>query len=151
MKEEVVIVIAEDDDGHALLIKKNLQRAGISNTLFRFRDGQETLDFFFRHGTGPQRESKTPFLLLLDIKMPKLDGIEVLKQLKADSELRKIPVIIITTTDDPKEVELCHKLGCSSYITKPVDYNQFVTAIQQLGLFLSVVQVPKINGELKDV
>jgi CheY-like chemotaxis protein len=80
--------------------------------------------------------------------MPKLDGVEALAQVKADPELRKMPVIMITTTDDPKEVEKCHSLGCSNYITKPVDYEAFVNAIRQLGLFLSVVQVPKINGDL---
>ena len=75
-----------------------------------------------------------------------LDGTEVLKLLKADKELRKIPVIMITTTDDPREVEKCHAIGCSNYITKPVDYDAFVNAIRQLGLFLAVVQVPAVHG-----
>jgi len=78
--------------------------------------------------------------------MPKLDGIEVLRKLKADPELKKIPVIMITTTDDPREVETCHTLGCNNYITKPVEYDVFVNAIRQLGLFLTVVQIPKVNG-----
>jgi CheY-like chemotaxis protein len=79
--------------------------------------------------------------------MPKLDGVEVLEQIKKDPELRKIPVIMITTTDDPREVERCHDLGCSNYIAKPIEYESFVNAIRQLGLFLAVVQVPKINGD----
>ena len=86
---------------------------------------------------------------MLDIRMPKVDGVEVLRQLKQDPELTKIPVTMITTTDDPREVEECHLLGCSNYITKPVDYNKFVEVIRQLGLFLLVVEVPKINGESK--
>lgn len=147
MKKEVVIIINEDDDGHALLIKKNLQRAGIINEILHFRDGKQTIDFLFCQGSGPHRESGVPYLLLLDIKMPIVDGIEVLKKIKSDTELKKMPVIVITTTDDPREVELCHKLGCNNYITKPIDYEKFVESIKRLGLFLAVVQVPNINGE----
>ena len=147
MNKEVVILVAEDDEGHIGLIRKNLERAGIVNDIMLFKDGQEILDFLFHQGPGPHRQSGTAYLLLLDIRMPKIDGIEVLKQVKADDELRKLPVIMITTTDDPREVENCHALGCNNYITKPVDYDNFVNAVLQLGLFLSVVEVPKINGE----
>jgi CheY-like chemotaxis protein len=146
MNTGVVILIAEDDAGHASLIKKNLKRAGISNEIIHFKDGQETLDFLLRRDEGPHRVSGTGYLLLLDIRMPKVDGVEVLQQIKQDKELRKIPVIMITTTDDPREVEHCHSLGCSNYIAKPIDYDKFVESIRQLGLFLAVVEVPKING-----
>ena len=147
MHKDVVIIVGEDDDGHAGLIKKNLARAGIVNEVLRFKDGQEILDFLFQKADGPQRESGTSYCLLLDIRMPKLDGIEVLKQLKADQELTKIPVIMLTTTDDPKEVERCHTIGCSSYIVKPIEYEAFVNAVRQLGLFLSIVEIPQIDGE----
>ena len=144
MRNEVVIAIAEDDPGHAALIERNLRRAGIQNELELFADGQEVLDFFF--GTGPRtRRPDTPYLLLLDIRMPKVDGVEVLARVKADEELRKVPVIMLTTTDDPREIERCHALGCSHYITKPVDYDSFVGVLRQLGLFLLVVQVPAIR------
>lgn len=146
MNQEVIILIAEDDEGHAELIRKNLVRAGIANHIIHFRDGQEVVDFLFCRGNGPHRKSGDAFVLLLDIRMPKLDGTEVLKQVKADPELRKIPVLMITTTDDPREVERCHALGCSNYLTKPVEYDKFVQSIRQLGLFLTVVQVPRING-----
>jgi len=146
MKKEIHIIIAEDDDGHAALIKKNLRRAGINNDIVRFADGQQVLDFFFRKGEGPHRTSGDSYLLLLDIRMPKVDGVEVLRQLKEDAELRKVPVIMLTTTDDPREVEHCHLLGCSNYITKPVDYEKFVNTIRQLGLFLTIVKVPAVNG-----
>ncbi len=145
MTNDVTIIIAEDDEGHAALIKKNLKRAGIVNQILHFKDGQETLDFLFKRGDGPHLEHGTSIILLLDIRMPKVDGVEVLRQMKQDSELRKIPVIMVTTTDDPREVEKCHEIGCSNYVTKPVDYDKFVTAIHQLGLFLMVVQVPAIN------
>jgi len=146
MNKEVIILIAEDDVGHADLIRKNLSRAGIANTIIHFKDGQEVIDFLFRRGDGPHRVSGGAYVLLLDIRMPKMDGTEVLEQIKADPELRKIPVVMITTTDDPREVAHCHKLGCSNYITKPVEYDAFVNTIRQLGLFLMVVQVPLING-----
>jgi CheY-like chemotaxis protein len=146
MNKEVVVLIAEDDEGHATLIQRNLARSGIVNEMIHFKDGQETLDFLFRRGKERTREDGVPYLLLLDIRMPKVDGVEVLRQLKQDSELRKLPVIMVTTTDDPVEVERCHEIGCSNYISKPVDYEKFVEAIRQLGLFLSVVEVPHING-----
>ncbi len=147
MQKEVVILVAEDDEGHAGLIRKNLAREGLVNPVLHFIDGEKVLDFLFQKGSGPHRQPGASYVLLLDIRMPKLDGIEVLAQVKADPELRKIPVIMITTTDDPREVERCHAMGCSNYITKPVNYESFVNAIRQLGLFLAVVEVPKINGE----
>jgi len=147
MQKDVIILVAEDDEGHAGLIKKNLARAGIINELMHFKDGQEILGFLFKNGDGPHRQSGAAYLLLLDIRMPKIDGVQVLEQVKADPELRKLPVIMITTTDDPREVARCHALGCSNYIAKPIDYDNFVNAIRQLGLFLAVVQVPRINGE----
>ena len=139
--EEVKIIIAEDDLGHATLIKKNLVRAGLTNEIIHFTDGQKTLDFLLRSKNGV-----ASYLLLLDIKMPIMDGLELLQVLKSHEELKKIPIIIITTTDDPDEVQLCHRLGCNSYIAKPVDPNKFMEAIKQLGLFMKIVQIPKING-----
>ena len=143
--KEVVILIADDDAGHARLIGKNLERAGLHNSILRFEDGQDILDFLFRRGAGSVRVPGTSYLLLLDIRMPKVDGVEVLRQLKADPELRKLPVSVLTTTDDPREVARCHELGCNNYIVKPVDYEKFAEAIQQLGLFISLVQVPEIH------
>jgi CheY-like chemotaxis protein len=145
MNHEVIILIAEDDDGHAELIKKNLVRAGIANTILHFKDGEEVINYLFRQGDGPHRNSGDAFVLLLDIRMPKVDGTTVLAEIKADPELRKIPVIMITTTDDPRDIEKCHSMGCSNYITKPIEYDAFVNAIRQLGLFLAVVQVPGVG------
>lgn len=144
MNREVVILIADDDTGHARLIEKNLRRAGLTNEIRRFDDGQQILDFLFQRN-GEARSADTPYMLLLDIRMPKIDGIEVLRQIKGDAELRKIPVSMLTTTDDPREVERCHALGCSNYLVKPVDYEKFSDAMRQLGLFISLVQVPEIK------
>ncbi len=143
--KEVVVLIAEDDAGHAVLIEKNLKRVGLHNPILRFENGQEILDFLFRRSAGAQRRSDTPYLLLLDIRMPKVDGVEVLRQIKADASLRRLPTIMLTTTEDPREVSRCHELGCNNYIVKPVDYDKFSEAIKQLGLFVSLVQVPELN------
>jgi len=143
---EIVILIAEDDPGHARLIEKNLTRGGLNNSIQRFTNGQQVLDFLFRQGAGPHRVLDTPYLLLLDIRMPQVDGVEVLRKLKADAELRKIPVIMLTTTDDPREVERCHQIGCSSYVVKPVNYERFAEAVKNLGLYISLVEVPEIDG-----
>lgn len=144
MNDNVVILIAEDDDGHFSLITKNLTRAGIGNQVIQFRDGQETLDFLFGEGSGPQRVENVPYILLLDIRMPKVDGIAVLKRVKEDASLSRMPVVMLTTTDDPEEVDLCHSLGCSMYIAKPVEYDDFTHMIRKMGAFFSIVQVPAI-------
>ncbi len=148
-KNEVTILIAEDDDGHAELIIDNLREAGLTNRIVRFCDGQEVLDFLTRvPGTAEVRQSNMAYLLLLDIRMPRVDGVEVLRRIKDDSALHNLPVIMLTTTDDPREVQHCYELGCSCYITKPVDYDRFSEMLNRLGLFLMVVQVPDINGKV---
>jgi CheY-like chemotaxis protein len=145
-KTEVKILIADDDDGHASLIQRNLKRAGVTNKVQRFRDGKECLEFLLDEEGRPRHRNGDAYLLLLDIQMPRMTGIEVLKAVKEHPDLRPIPTIMITTTDDPKEVETCHRLGCSNYIIKPVDYEKFITVIRQLGLFLSVVKVPELRA-----
>lgn len=144
--EPIVVLLAEDDDGHATLVRRNLQRSGVANEVARVADGQEALDYVRCAGAYADRVRNGPLLILLDIKMPRLDGIETLRQLKADPATRGIPVIMLTTTDDPREIERCYELGCSVYITKPVEYERFVGAIRQLGLFLQVVTVPTEPG-----
>lgn len=143
--QEVVIIIADDDPGHVRLIEKSLRRVGLHNTIHRCENGQEVLDFLFRLGPGPHRTNDASYLLMLDIRMPKVDGVETLRQIKEDTSLRRLPVIMLTTTDDPREIERCHLLGCNSYIVKPVDFDKFAEAIAQLGLFVSLVKVPEIH------
>lgn len=136
--QEVTILLAEDDDGHATLVERNLRRAGLDNGFIRFRDGQETLD----HLLGPAATAIESCVLLLDIKMPRVDGIEVLRRLRADPKTDVVPVIMLTTTDDPREVEHCYDLGCNAYITKPVEYERFIDAVKRLGFFLQIVKLP---------
>ena len=140
--EPMLILLAEDDEGHALLVKRNLERAGIANHIVHVSDGQAAIDFVRRVGQHADRPAGVSLLLVLDINMPCLDGVQVLQMIKADESTAKTPVIMLTTTDDPREIERCYELGCSVYITKPVEYEQFVEAVKRLGLFLQVVQVP---------
>jgi CheY-like chemotaxis protein len=136
------IVLAEDDDGHATLVQRNLERSGLVNAFTRMRDGQETLEFLRGDNAFAGQAAPEQALLLLDIKMPRVDGTEVLRQLRADPRTARLPIIMLTTTDDPREIQRCYELGCNVYITKPVDYQAFVEAIKRLGLFLQVVKVP---------
>lgn len=145
MNQSPTILIVEDDDGHAILIRENLEMAGLKNPIEHFRDGQAVLDFFFDRDGKVVRGQEGSYLVLLDIRMPKVDGIEVLRRLKADAELRKLPVIVLTTTDDSREVARCHELGCSVYIQKPVDYDKFSEAIRRLGLFVMLMVVPTVS------
>jgi len=134
----VTIVMIEDDEGHARLIEKNLQRAGVFNAVRHFATGSDALAHLF----GPRRERGAPMLVLLDLNLPDMSGIDVLVRLKEDPELKLAPVIVLTTTDDEREIRRCYELGCNVYITKPVSYDTFAQAVRQLGLFLAVIQVP---------
>lgn len=140
-KETLTILLAEDDDGHAELVVGSLREAGVKNPMHRFRDGVELMDFL--RGTSQPTALPKPLVLLLDIRMPRMDGLEVLRQMKADPALRGLPVLMLTTTDDPREVEACYRLGCNGYVTKPVGFDSFSETLHRLGLFLSVLRVPR--------
>lgn len=139
--KEMIILIAEDDDGHAELIRSGLEESGVCNKIIRFRNGQEAWDFISGTGKGAVRDVSKSYLLLLDINMPIMDGVEVLSRMKADDSLREIPVMMLTTTDDPREVEACYKIGCNIYITKPVDFLRFSETLRNLGLFIQIVKI----------
>lgn len=136
------ILIADDDEGHTILIRENLAHAGLNNPFACFRDGQALLDFLYGRGAGPHVQTGASYLLLLDIRMPKVDGLAVLRQIKADPALRHIPVIMLTTTDDPREVGRCYELGCNVYVRKPIDYDKFAEAIRRLGLVVTLLLEP---------
>ncbi len=141
-EQPVEIVMIEDDEGHARLIEKNIRRAGVSNPIRPFPNGTEAIKFLFGpDGTGIANKGK-PLLILLDLNLPDMTGVDILGRVKGNEHLKRIPVVVLTTTDDAVEIQRCYDLGCNVYITKPVDYENFANAIRQLGLFFSVIQVP---------
>lgn len=137
----MIILIAEDDDGHAMLINDGLKESGVCNPIIRFKNGIEVLDFLTGKAENENRDNSKAYLLLLDINMPIMDGVELLQKIKSDEELKEIPVIMLTTTDDPREVEACYKLGCNMYITKPVQFDKFAEILNRMGLFIQIVKV----------
>ena len=145
MLNDVVILMAEDDEGHAYLVKRNLERSGITNQIEHFKNGEEILAYLDTLENDPQNNNKS-YLILLDIRMPRVDGIEVLKKIKENPLLKTIPVIMLTTTNNPQEIKLCHSLGCSNYITKPIEYDKFVETIRRLGLFMRIVEIPELQA-----
>jgi CheY-like chemotaxis protein len=143
-QQPVTIVMVEDDEGHARLIERNIRRAGIANAVRHFLDGTSALDFLFTDSNGPKVNG--PALILLDLNLPDMSGIDILAKIKSDEKLKRTPVVVLTTTDDKAEIQRCYDLGCNVYITKPVNYEAFADAIRQLGLFLSVIQIPEPQG-----
>lgn len=120
ISKEIIIIIAEDDKGHYVLTQNLLRKAGISNEIIWLTDGQEILDFLKMQGHGDKRDPQKNYLLLLDIRMPKIDGFEVLTILRQDPVLKDIPVIVITTSDFPDNITRCEELGCAGYAVKPL-------------------------------
>jgi CheY-like chemotaxis protein len=138
----VSIVMVEDDEGHARLIERNIRRAGVSNEIVAFKDGTSALAYLMgADGTGEENSTRS-LLILLDLNLPDMTGVDILAKVKSNTHLKRSPVIVLTTTDDQREIKRCYDLGANVYITKPVNYESFANAIQQLGLFLSVMQVP---------
>jgi CheY-like chemotaxis protein len=132
----------EDDEGHARLIERNIRRSGINNEIASFANGTDALNYLLGHDSkGAQRKGEQ-LLILLDLNLPDMTGLDILRQVKESSNLKCVPVVVLTTTDDAQEIKRCYELGCNVYITKPVNYENFAHAIRQLGLFFSVIQVP---------
>lgn len=146
MNEIINILIVDDDMGHATLIRKNLKRLGLKNPVFHFKDGQEILDFFFEKNSDKPIKCGDSYMILLDIRMPKVDGVEVLRRIKAHDEFRKIPIIIITTNDDPRDIEYCYSIGCSGYIVKPIKFDCFAETINNLDILLDRNDSPNLNS-----
>lgn len=138
----VTIMLVEDDPGHAFLVEENLRRGGITNEFVKLTDGKQALEFLYQRGEFAGQRRPSRLLMLLDLNMPNVDGLEVLETIKSDPKMRSIPVIILTSTDDQREIDECYKLGCNVYISKPVDYEAFCSAIRHLGLFIGVIAMP---------
>lgn len=141
----VTIIMIEDDEGHARLIEKNIRRAGVNNRILPFTDGTSALNYLFgTDGTGEVSAGRH-LLILLDLNLPDTTGVSILEKVKGNLHTKRTPVVVLTTTDDEREIQRCYDLGANVYITKPVDYENFAAAIRQLGLFFSVIQVPETS------
>ena len=139
----VTIIMIEDDEGHARLIEKNIRRAGILNKIVPFVDGASALNYLFGEDGSGDVSIGSHMLILLDLNLPDIRGVDLLSKVKQHEHLKRTPVVILTTTDDASEIKLCYDLGANVYITKPVDYEGFSNAIRQVGMFFSVIQVPE--------
>ena len=138
----VTIVMIEDDEGHARLIERNIGCSGVNNEIIPFTNGTDAMKHLFgSDGTAVQHKGHA-LLILLDLNLPDMTGIDILRQIKENKYLKSAPVVVLTTTDDSQEIKRCYEMGCNVYITKPVNYESFANAIRQLGLFFSVIQVP---------
>jgi len=142
MSTPVTIIMIEDDDGHARLIERNIRRSGVNNKILPFTSGTDAVKYLFgSDGSGLDHKGEA-LLIMLDLNLPDMSGIDILRRVKESEFLKSTPVVVLTTTDDSQEVKRCYELGCNVYVTKPVNYESFANAIRQLGLFFSVIQVP---------
>jgi CheY-like chemotaxis protein len=141
----VSIVMIEDDEGHARLIEKNIRRAGVNNEIIPFANGTEALAYLFGAEGSGKVSAGRQLLILLDLNLPDMTGVDVLRKIKSNAHLRRSPVVVLTTTDDTREIRRCYDLGANVYITKPVSYESFANAIRQLGLFFSVMKIPETD------
>jgi CheY-like chemotaxis protein len=142
MAETLSILLADDDDGHATLVQRNMKRAGLEADLVHLRDGQEMLDYIYRQGPWVDRRHHGAVAVLLDLNMPRIGGMAVLQRLKDDDNLSRIPVFVLTTTDNPVEINQCYRLGASACLVKPVEFGAFGTMIQRFAQFLMTVEMP---------
>jgi CheY-like chemotaxis protein len=136
MNKETLILLVEDNEDDILLTERAMKKNRITNKLVIARDGAEALDFLFCNGAFADRDPLVlPVVILLDLKLPKLDGLEVLKAIRANERTRLLPVIILTSSKEEQDIISCYTNGANSYIRKPVDFNQFIDAIQSLHLY----------------
>ena len=142
--QPVAIIMIEDDQGHARLIEKNIRRAGVTNAIVPFATGLTALSYLLGPDGSGKVHAGLPLLILLDLNLPDMTGMDILARVRESEHLRRVMVIVLTTTDDPAEIHRCYDLGANVYVAKPMEYEKFVNAIQQLGLFLSVVSVPEV-------
>src|ERR1700710_1940845 len=143
MSKPVTIIMIEDDEGHARLIERNIRRAGVNNEIIPFTNGTDAVKYLLGADGSGSVSAGRQLLILLDLNLPDMTGIDILQKLKANSHTKRSPVVVLTTTDDSREIQRCYDLGANVYITKPVNYDGFANAIRQLGLFFSVMQVPQ--------
>ncbi|MBA3247855.1 MAG: response regulator [Pyrinomonadaceae bacterium] len=136
------ILLVEDSPYDAELTLTVLAEHRLANEVDIARDGEEALDYLYRRGRFQERENSNPTVVLLDLKLPKVDGLEVLAQMKSDAQLRKIPVVMLTSSREERDLVRSYDLGVNAYVVKPVDFNEFVNALKEIGLFWAVINQP---------
>jgi DNA-binding response OmpR family regulator len=136
------ILMVEDDCNDVEMTMTALEEYNLANEVIVTRDGEEALDYLYCRGKYESRASDNPAVLLLDLKLPKVDGLEVLRQVKSDDKLKMIPVVVLTSSHEEKDMVASYRLGGNAYVVKPVDFHEFVNAIKELGAFWGVINVP---------
>jgi two-component system, response regulator len=141
--EEIEIVLVEDSPDDAALTIRALKKQNLANRLIHLKDGEEALDFFYGKGAYEGRNlSNVPKVVLLDLKMPKINGLEVLEKIKSDDNTKAIPVVVLTSSAEDPDIEKCYGLGANSYIVKPVKFDDFTEAVAKLGMYWMVLNKP---------
>jgi CheY-like chemotaxis protein len=133
------ILIVEDDPRDVELTLTALEEYKLANEVVVTRDGEEALDYLYRRGKFVNRVSDNPAVMLLDLKLPKVDGLEILQKIKSDEHLRMIPVVVLTSSHEESDVVASYKFGVNAYVVKPVDFHEFVNAVKELGVFWAVI------------
>jgi CheY-like chemotaxis protein len=136
------ILLVEDDLSDVELTLEALAEYNLANEVTVARDGEIALDYLHRRGEFKGRPDENPAVMLLDLKLPKVDGLEVLKQVKSDERLRMIPVVVLTSSQEEKDMMRSYKLGVNAYVVKPVDFHEFINAVKELGVFWGIVNQP---------
>jgi CheY-like chemotaxis protein len=136
------ILLVEDDPKDVELTLTALEEYKLANEVVVARDGEEALDYLYRRGNFATRSTDNPAVLLLDLKLPKVDGLEVLQQMKSDEKLKLIPVVVLTSSHEERDMVTSYKLGVNAYVVKPVDFHEFVNAVRELGIFWALVNEP---------
>lgn len=145
MDNTITLLLVDDEPAHSVLVKRNLLKMCLSNDFFLLTSGQQVIDFINADNEFDNRAALEKVVILLDINMPGMTGIDVLRTLKQNPITQHIPIIMLTTSDDPSEINECFQLGCNAYFVKPVEHQQFVEKIQELGKFLTLTQIPSFS------
>jgi CheY-like chemotaxis protein len=144
------ILIVEDDPRDVELTLTALEEYKLANEVVIARDGEEALDYLYRRGRFSDRDQGNPAVMLLDLKLPKMDGLEVLQKIKTDEKLRLIPVVVLTSSHEERDVINSYKLGVNAYVVKPVDFHEFINAVKELGIFWAIINEPPPGSVRKD-
>ena len=149
MVAQTIILLVEDDEAHAILISRIIEKTGVANKIYRVGDGEEALDYIFHRGNYAAKESSPrPDLVLLDLRLPKLDGHEVLIAIKQSEKLNSIPVVVLTTSENESDVLKAYRNHANSYLVKPMGFGEFSELIRELGFYWLVRNRPPVNGEI---